>query len=177
MEAIRDRWGSAEAIIERWPEPVAHSNRLPLAVVMSRVAELPLFGPWAQFKAADLCERVLAKPIDFPSDLALIYREPRAALDLFEGNPETAAETLTEFFSKWPAPPRYERPCHVAETETCLCKFKSFQRARQCWQGHSRSAARSSRLGTDRRSACIAPVPLKWRDGKKRPRTGGLEGP
>lgn len=135
VEAIRDRWGSAEAIIEALTAPVRRSNTLPLAIVMERVQELPMFGPWVAFKAADLCERLLDVPIEFPPDLTLFYDEPRAALDLFDGDPETNSKMLLRFFSKWKAPPRYERECNVAELETVCCKFKSSCNGHY-WVGH-----------------------------------------
>ena len=50
--------------------------------VMDTAAGWPLFGPWAGFKAADLLEVVKGANIHFTDNIALIYKEPRACLDL-----------------------------------------------------------------------------------------------
>jgi hypothetical protein len=129
VEAMRDRYDGAEAIIERLVAP-GRSNSLQLSVVMDRVQALPMMGPWAAFKAADLFERLLAVPIEFPPDLTLFYKEPRAALDMLELPAEQANQALLAYFNKFDAPPSFNRKCGVAETETICCKTKSF------WYGH-----------------------------------------
>ena len=104
-----------------------YDGKLPikLASVMARVQDWPLFGPWIAFKVADVLNRVLEVDIEFPTDLTLIYKEPRAALDMLNVPAETANKQLLDYFSDYPAPPRLERLCWVNEIETMLCKWKS----------------------------------------------------
>jgi hypothetical protein len=96
-----------------------------LPEVMERVQKWELFGPWIAFKAADMIERVLGVTVLFPSDLTLIYKEPRAALDLLDVAPEDANIRLLNHFRKFPAPPLNDRVCNIQECETVLCKWKS----------------------------------------------------
>lgn len=98
--------------------------------VMAVVQEWPMCGPWIAFKAADLLERVVGVRIEFPEDITLLYKEPRAALDLLEGDPVQTNRKLIKHFGQYLAPPCYDRPCGVAETESILCKTKS------SWGGH-----------------------------------------
>ena len=100
--------------------------RLPLDEVMERVQKWPLFGPWIAFKAADMLERLLNVSVVFPEDLAILYKEPRAALDLLTTPAQEANQILIKHFAKFKAPPSFNRDCGVAETETILCKWKSF---------------------------------------------------
>jgi hypothetical protein len=125
-----------------------------LAGVSERIQKWPMFGGWVAFKAADLIERVLGVPIQFPDDLALFYKEPRAGLDMIfyhessaedlatkDTNiyvrPETMAtgdqakivlEALRHWFVRFPAPPRNDRACNIQEIETLACKFHSHKR-------------------------------------------------
>jgi hypothetical protein len=101
------------------------SKMVTLEGLMKSVQVYPLFGPWIAFKIADTLERVLDAPIEFPNDLTLMYKEPRAALDMLDVTPEYANERLLTFFGKNSAPPRYERKCNIQEVETILCKWKS----------------------------------------------------
>lgn len=96
-----------------------------LQSVMSSIQIFPLFGPWIAFKVADMLERILGTPIEFPNDLTLLYKEPRAALDMLNVPADFANDQLLNHFKKFKAPPRYERPCQINETETVLCKWKS----------------------------------------------------
>jgi hypothetical protein len=92
---------------------------------MKTVRAFPLFGPWVAFKAADVLERVMGVPIEFPNELVFIYKEPRAALDLLPDPTEVTVLELLEHFKAFLAPPRYERQCNIQEVETILCKWKS----------------------------------------------------
>lgn len=100
----------------------------------------PLFGPWIGFKIADMLERLDIAPIKFPIKTLDMYSEPTkgAALaakrfpKLWSENqddppPDTTdvVKHLIKVFSKYKAPPRYERPVNVQEIETILCKWKS----------------------------------------------------
>lgn len=80
-----------------------------------------MFGPWIGFKAADMLERVLGVPIEFSDEIALIYKQPREALQLVN----YSYENLLNHFSRFPAPPGKDRPCSHQEVETILCKWKS----------------------------------------------------
>jgi hypothetical protein len=92
---------------------------------LNSVQVFPLFGPWIAFKVADMLERIIGAPIVFPDNLALIYKEPRAALDFLDIPPEQALCFLLDHFGKNSAPPRYDRKCNIQEVETILCKWKS----------------------------------------------------
>lgn len=96
-----------------------------LADVMDRAQAWPLFGPWISFKIADMLERVVGIKVLFPEDLALIYKEPRAALDLLTVPAIEANDQLLAHFRKFKAPPNYKRKCNIQEVETICCKWKS----------------------------------------------------
>jgi hypothetical protein len=93
--------------------------------VVGRVGEWPLFGPWIAFKAADVLERVCGVKVLFPNDITMLYKEPRAALDILELPPEEANEKLLKHFAGLRAPPDRKRWCNIQEVETVLCKWKS----------------------------------------------------
>lgn len=124
-------------------------------VIMSRVQEWPMFGPWIAFKAADMLERCAGVPVKFDANLGLMYEEPRAALNLLaqknmtethqeitqsstQGNSSfstsvdrkmTAEEwynLLSMYFRAQLAPPALDRVCGPQELETVLCKWKSY---------------------------------------------------
>lgn len=104
--------------------------------VMDRIQEWPMFGPWIAFKAADMIERCLGVPVQFPADLGLVYKEPREALDIltrenYGGDQDLTTEehygVLLDHFRQFPAPPAGDRFCGPAETETVLCKWKSYR--------------------------------------------------
>lgn len=117
---------SPENLINRLIGNVCKNAPLRLQDILDRIQAWPLFGPWIAFKAADMLERVLDVPIYFPDDLAIMYKEPRAALDLFELSEQESNRQLLSWFERFPAPPSNNRPCGVQEVETCLCKWKSF---------------------------------------------------
>jgi hypothetical protein len=97
-----------------------------LSDVMTRAQAWPMFGPWIAFKVADMLERILGASITFPIDLTLIYKEPRAALDMLDMRPEQASSLLLEHFDGFLAPPSGDRYCNIQEVETVLCKWKSW---------------------------------------------------
>jgi hypothetical protein len=107
--------------------------------VIDRVSSWPMFGKWAGFKAADLCERVYGVPLKFNPDIGLLYEAPRATLDALaqaEGRITKAVyEDLLDYFGKHRAPPGFDRACGPTETETICCKFGSF-RSGHYWIGH-----------------------------------------
>jgi hypothetical protein len=105
------------------------------ANIMKAVQEWPMFGKWISFKVVDMLERVAGWPVSIPSDMVLMYDEPRKALDILTTNadtghnhptPEKEFEKLTKYFVQYKAPPRDDRPCGPAEVETVLCKWKSY---------------------------------------------------
>jgi hypothetical protein len=112
--------------------PLRNANSL--ASVAAIVGSWPLCGPWISFKVADVLERVMAFPVEFPSDTCMMYKEPRAGLEMlsadqsFETEDRTLAGvygTLTKRFRHFKAPPRYERFCNAQESETVICKYHS----------------------------------------------------
>jgi hypothetical protein len=100
-------------------------NSLPLKVVMERVEKWPMFSTWAAFKAADMIERLTETEVNFPIDVLTFYKEPRAGLEMIEGDVEENIQTLLDHFGRFTAPPsrgRNSRQCGIAEIETVLCK-------------------------------------------------------
>ena len=98
--------------------------------VTQRVSAWPQFGPWIAFKAADMIERVLGVPVQFPADDIIMYREPRAALDILVNDRGGTAGNhfarLLNRFHNRPAPPAMDRACGPQEIETICCKWKSY---------------------------------------------------
>ena len=99
--------------------------------VIERVSGWPMFGPWAGFKAADLCERVYGVPLKFNPNIGLLYDAPRATLDQLaqaEGRSAQAVYAdLLDYFGKHRAPPGFDRACGPMECETVACKFGSYR--------------------------------------------------
>ena len=107
--------------------------------VMSRVQKWRGFGPWIGFKAADMLDRVLGRPVDFDEASIFIFKDPaKAALMQWRvyhpmqagiGNPREAIShvvgRLIREFDDLKAPPLYDRPIGLQEVETVLCKWKS----------------------------------------------------
>jgi hypothetical protein len=95
-----------------------------LAAVATIVGSWPMCGPWASFKAADLLQCVADIPIRFPVDTCLMYKEPRAGLEMlaadacFEAKDrslESIYRKLIEHFQQHKTPPSYGRCCGPAE--------------------------------------------------------------
>jgi Alpha-glutamyl/putrescinyl thymine pyrophosphorylase clade 2 len=110
-----------------WIHRLASSTTL--KGVMDTAAQWPLFGPWAGFKAADLLEVVKGANISFNDNIALIYKEPRACLDLLAGEtgqtPQQVLAAVKAHVSKYREPASGRRMCGIQEAETVLCKYKS----------------------------------------------------
>lgn len=130
VEWMANRWVRPEDLVEhlvgmslKVGEPRTEKS------VMEAVRELPLFGPWIGFKVADMMERVLGVKVQFSPDIGLIYKEPRAALDLLREKSGRTAEQeyewVTDHFMGMRAPPDLRRGCGPQEVETILCKWKS----------------------------------------------------
>lgn len=129
-------------------------------VVMERVEAWPMFGPWVAFKAADMLERIMGVPVQFDRELGLMYEEPRKGLDLLaaEGDPGVPPTPgvqpaqkwwhsyLLDQFSKFPAPPAGDRPCGPQETESVLCKWKSYMNGHY-WVGKDIHEVRTALIG------------------------------
>jgi hypothetical protein len=118
------------------PLSPAHSDVLTHKHVIARVSSWPQFGPWIAFKAADMLERCLGVPVQFSNEIALLYKEPAAALDIIVGlggfgtvDLARAKMELYRDLEHWAlsfrAPPLRDRPCSHQEIETVLCKYKS----------------------------------------------------
>jgi Alpha-glutamyl/putrescinyl thymine pyrophosphorylase clade 2 len=97
--------------------------------VLDIIRHWPMFGPWIGFKVADMLEVVKATPIRFTDDIALLYKEPRAGLDIIAAEagqqPREALIRLKEYMFNFVEPAAGRRRCNVQEAETVLCKFKS----------------------------------------------------
>ncbi len=110
------------------------NGRLQQRDIMLGAQQLPLFGPWISFKIADMLERVCGVPVEFERNIGLIYKEPRAGLEMWHSRLlpgpkiEERYEYLLGHFSSIPAPPvdgPESRGCGPQEVETILCKWKS----------------------------------------------------
>lgn len=137
VEWMANRWERPEDVVDHlvgMSQPIGEARTE--KSVMAAVDELPLFGPWIGFKIADMMERVLGMHVKFSQDIGLIYKEPRAALDLlvsgswkkFTTTPEAAYSEVYSYFEDHAAPPDMERACGPQEVETILCKWKSHVR-------------------------------------------------
>lgn len=133
VEWFWNQWDTPEEVIDHLVG-VSQDPGLPRTekTVMRTAQEWPLFGPWIGFKIADMLERCCGVPVQFSQDIGLIYKEPRAGLDLLAQSadnksipPETWYEYLLSHFGAFRAPPRDDRPCGPQEVETILCKWKS----------------------------------------------------
>jgi len=115
---------------ESWVDSLYEDALVPThKQIITRVTKWVQFGPWIGFKVADMLERCLGVPITFSDEIALIYKEPRKALDILVRDTtipvEQAYDHLLKIFSTYPAPPALDRPCSHQELETVLCKWKS----------------------------------------------------
>ncbi len=105
-------------------------GRLNLAAIELEVTRWPQFGPWIAFKAADMLERVLGVPVDFPTTITSMYRDPRKGADMMLpllkcGDAQEVTSLLLQAYSRMDAPPGGDRSVNVQEVETVLCKWKS----------------------------------------------------
>jgi len=126
VDALAARFPTPENLIAELIEPGGE-----LSEVMVRLRGLPQFGPWIAFKLADIGERVLIAPINFPSILDhSLYASPLFTIRLLaaqEGiTPEEIWNRTLSHFEQFQAPPRYERNCNSQETETIFCKYGSY---------------------------------------------------
>lgn len=125
---------------QRWIAPESAVRTLALQpsekLIIAKVIEWPMFGPWIGFKAADLIDRVYGCSVQFDPNLGLMYDSPRAALTLLsedqefiavDRSPEGLYNNLVTFFSGQRAPPARDRQCNAQEVETILCKWGSMK--------------------------------------------------
>lgn len=100
-----------------------------LKQVETAVTAFPQFGPWIAFKAADMAERVLDRPVRFPKDLHRLYRDPRKGAEmaspLMKVGVDSVPGALTYFLRDVDASGIRERKVNIQEVETVLCKWKS----------------------------------------------------
>jgi hypothetical protein len=111
-------------------------THLPFPRVAKRVKEIKQFGPWMAFKVGDMLERVCGVPVAFDNADVFMFDSPMEAAQLVAGQhgrselpkgqqAQFAVNYLNAQFSDLAAPPKYDRPIRLQETETVLCKWKS----------------------------------------------------
>ena len=128
---------SVNSLCKRFPRPedaVLSLENLPgrinLRAVELEVTTWPQFGPWIAFKAADMLERVVGVPVEFPNTVTSMYRDPKKGAEMavpFIGNVQSqgVTEVLLHAYQDMDAPPGGDRKVNVQEVETVLCKWKS----------------------------------------------------
>ena len=97
---------------------------------VGKLMNWPQFGPWIAFKAADMIERVLGAPVEFPAEVLTLYKDPKEGADTMMVllGLESAQEVVDELMRSYgdtTAPGATPRPCGIQEVETVLCKWKS----------------------------------------------------
>lgn len=110
-----------------------------LREVERRMGEWPQFGPWISFKAADMLERVLGKPVAFTTDIITLYRDPRRGAEMAGellgiADPQAVADHLLDELCDLTVPGAVPRQANIQEVETVLCKWKS-ARGGHYWVG------------------------------------------
>lgn len=105
-------------------------GQINLRAVELAVTRWPQFGPWIAFKAADMLERVLGVPVEFPTSITTMYRDPRKGAEMagpfLRGmDPQEVTQHLLDEYEGLQAPPLRDRNVNVQEVETVLCKWKS----------------------------------------------------
>jgi len=105
-----------------------------------RVRSLPMCGTWIAWKICDMGERCLGYPVDFSSASLAMYRDPKQGAALLKYRdwkapitPEEVKAVSDEIIRElclFKAPPDDCRNINIQESETVLCKFKSY------WKGH-----------------------------------------
>lgn len=121
---LREQLG---ANIEGFWDDIYRPNYRDLA---NRVGQWPGFGPYFAWKAADYCDRVLGKPVNY-----------NGCIDLMPQGPKDYAATLWPQHSfdevilnialyinekEYMAPGIPDRFCWISEAETLLCSFRGF---------------------------------------------------
>lgn len=94
------------------------------------VTRWPQFGPWIAFKAADMLERVMYVPVEFPTSITTLYKDPRRGAEMMAPllgleTPQQVTDYLLDAYKDMAAPPHGSRFVNVQEVETVLCKWKS----------------------------------------------------
>jgi hypothetical protein len=127
---------AVERLRARFVQPEgAVRNLAPLTretVIINRVMDWPMCGPWIAFKAADMMERVYGSKVEFNKNIGLMYESPRAGLDQLAADsighsPQSIYENLLTYFSAHQAPPGHDRCVGPQEVETILCKYASMR--------------------------------------------------
>ncbi len=119
--------------VEELPSP------LTLRGVELAVTRWPQFGPWIAFKAADMMERVMGLPVEFPTAITSLYKDPREGGEMMAPvlglpNGQVVTEVLLEAYDGMTAPGLHPRTVNVQEVETVLCKWKSARKGKY-WIG------------------------------------------
>lgn len=128
ISAWAAKWPEPESAIDSWPD----GTFAEFAAAARKEAQV---GPWIVYKMADMTERVLGRPLQFPQDMTGWYSEPRAGAAIVAqewGLPsaQAAVEALLKADWRADAPPRCDRPIGVQEVETICCKYKSHKAGR-----------------------------------------------
>lgn len=137
LRKMTEMYPEPERLVQALIDETRHAGVRHQRTVMLLAQELPLFGPWISFKVADMLERVCGVDVVFDRDIGLIYKEPRAGLELWAetcgaGLALTLEDHYEELLSEYAlvtAPPVPEvggRGCGPQEVETILCKWKSY---------------------------------------------------
>lgn len=133
VEALAASYDSAESLVGY----LRGSGSDTLEAVLGRAKSLRGFGPWIAFKVADMLERLGLCSIVFDGGSLYMFDSPsKGATEAWEryGKPGKeppedicgwASDYLLDKLGDYLAPPSYERPINVQETETILCKWHS----------------------------------------------------
>lgn len=117
-----------EAIVDRMML-LSRDRAVTLKEVENAVCVFPQFGPWIAFKIADMAERVWGRKVDFPANLASLYKDPRKGAEmaspLMKVSPGLVPTILICRYRDIKAPPLGDRIVNIQEVETVLCKWKS----------------------------------------------------
>lgn len=139
---------------QEYPEPEAMVRELEdlpgqvnLSAVELAVTRWPQFGPWIAFKAADMMERILRVPVEFPTSITTMYRDPRKGAEMagpfLRGmDPQEVTQHLLDEYEGLQAPPLRDRNVNVQEVETVLCKWKSARNGKY-WIGADTASHRA----------------------------------
>lgn len=132
VDYLRRCFDHPEQAVQYPADVVPGMSAVPLAAVRARAEEWPSFGPWISFKVADMLERVMSYPIEFPDDV-LMYDSPRqgaieaAPFVISDADPNKVVTLMKIAYHcadlKPPGCPN--RDVNVQEIETVLCKWHS----------------------------------------------------
>lgn len=134
---LRDRFSMASELVSWLGEggPTAYG-------VCARVLSFYGFGEWIKWKVPDMLDRLGLAEVKFvEKDLQLMFSTSRdgakETCEVCGGGEQverkslrTAHRYLLQHLGKFKAPPLYDRPINVQETETIFCKWHSHRTGR-----------------------------------------------